>query len=178
MVARRQIDLSLVRAERAYTERRREYVKTGRPGLYAGKMHDELAYDLRILGLSVEQIAGIMKISSTALYEWLEKYPPFADAWSRGGELADAEIARAVFHRAKGYSHPEEKIMVVDKAVVREDTIKHYPPDTAAATFWLTNRQPRQWKSKTETALTGADGQPLAPPSVTINGVIPDPPQE
>lgn len=56
-------------------------------------------------------------------------------------------------------AHPEYPPM--NGEIVVTPTIKHYPPDTAAATLWLKNRQPNVWRDKVETALTGPDGGPI-----------------
>lgn len=58
--------------------------------------------------------------------------------------------------------------MVVDKEVVREEYVEHYPPDTAAASLWLANRQRGKWKLK--------PGEDEASQGVTINvvGGLPD----
>jgi len=40
-------------------------------------------------------------------------------------------------------------------------TVKHYPPDTTAAIFWLKNRQPAKWREKQEVETTIKVEQPL-----------------
>ena len=37
--------------------------------------------------------------------------------------------------------------------IVITPTVKHYPPDTQAASLWLRNRQPQLWRDKTEVAV-------------------------
>lgn len=63
---------------------------------------------------------------------------------------ADAVIAQKLFHRAKGYEHPEDKIFNDSGKPLVVPTVKHYPPDTTAAIFWLKNRQPKKWRDKQE----------------------------
>ena len=41
-----------------------------------------------------------------------------------------------------------------------------YPPDTAAAKFWLGNRRPEEWVERRE--ISGPNGQPLFPPPTII----------
>lgn len=148
--------------------------KLGRPPVYEEHAEeiDKLVYDYRMLGITVMQIADLFGISSATLYIWQEQHPTFLDAWNRGGDLADAEISRAVFHRARGYSHVAEKIQLDKEGEwQRTEFVEHYPPDTAAATFWLTNRQRATWKSRQSTELGGPDGAPLTPPTINIMGV-------
>ena len=76
-----------------------------------------------------------------------------------------------MYHRAKGYSHAAEKILVVDGAVVREDYTEHYPPDTRAAEFLLTNRHPGKWKSKRDGDEPGPEG---GGPQVRVTGGLPE----
>jgi hypothetical protein len=56
-----------------------------------------------------------------------------------------------LYQKALGYSHPEDKIFICDGDPVIVPTIKHYPPDTMAASLWLRNRKSSKWKDKTET---------------------------
>ncbi len=40
-------------------------------------------------------------------------------------------------------------------------TVKHYPPDTQAASLWLRNRQPDKWRDKLTHEHAGPDGGPV-----------------
>ena len=75
--------------------------------------------------------------------------------------LADANVAKRFYNRARGYEHPEDKIFLYEGSPVIVSTVKHYPPDTQAAIFWLMNRQPRLWKDKKSLELSGVDGGPI-----------------
>ena len=79
-----------------------------------------------------------------------ERIREFSESIKKGKEIADAEIASSLFHRAKGYSHPEDKIFNNQGVELVVPTIKHYPPDTTAAIFWLKNRQKDNWRDKQE----------------------------
>jgi hypothetical protein len=81
--------------------------------------------------------------------EWRKRHPEFKSAFDRGRTIADGKIARALYKRAKGYSHPAEKIFLSkDGQIVRASYIQHYPPDTGAMQLYLTNRQRALWFSK------------------------------
>jgi hypothetical protein len=166
-------DMREVKAQRsaALTEAF-EAKKGGRPPGYLGEVHDRMAEDLRMAGCSVEQIATAMGMGSIqVLYRWLEEKPTFCEAWFRGGDYADAQVARKVFQRACGYKHEAVKILSVAGEVQVVPYVEHYPPDTAAAVFWLTNRKPKAWKQRNSTELTGPDGEPLTPPSIEVVAV-------
>lgn len=73
--------------------------------------------------------------------------------------VADAEIASSLYHKAKGYSHPDVHISNYQGDITITEITKHYPPDTTAAKYWLTNRQPDLWREGIE--LTGKGGGPI-----------------
>lgn len=67
-----------------------------------------------------------------------------------------------MFERAIGYSHPEEKVFCNNGEVIVHKTTKHYPPDTQAGIFLLTNRQRSRFRDKKDLEHTGKDGGPVA----------------
>jgi hypothetical protein len=124
--------------------------ENGRPTKYK-KEYAELAYKFSLLGATDERLAELLEIDVATLYRWKNKHAEFCEATKRGKDIADAEIAEALYNRAKGYSHPEDKIFSVldeDGKPLVVPTIKHYPPDTAAAMIWLRNRQGWSGKDK------------------------------
>ena len=82
-------------------------------------------------GLTDEQIAHNMGISTTTLYEWKKKYPEIADTLKKTKEVVDRQVENALFKKA-------------------------CDGDTTAMIFWLKNRRPNDWRDKRETALSGA----------------------
>jgi serine protease inhibitor len=131
----------------------------GRPTKYDAK-YPEQAYKLCLLGATDERIADFFGVNVDTIHEWKKVHKEFSDALKEGKEQADAVIAQSLFHRAKGYKHDAIKIFADPKtgSVEKVDYVEHYPPDTTACIFWLKNRQPRQWRDKVETELTGKDG--------------------
>jgi hypothetical protein len=128
----------------------------GRRTLYKQEMCD-LVERLAMLGLKDEEIAISLKITRQTLDNWKRKYPEFFASIKAGREEADGMVARALFHRAIGYSHREDKIFQYEGKPVIVPTIKHYPPDTAAAFIWLKNRRPDKWMDKPIAEPTGED---------------------
>lgn len=125
-----------------------EHLKTGRPTKYKPG-YCELARKLCLLTITDEQLAMYMEVDVSTLGVWKNKYPEFQEAINNGRHLADKEIAEALAHRAKGYSHPETKVFCnSDGDITTCEVTKHYPPDTAAAFIWLKNRA--GWKDKKE----------------------------
>lgn len=133
----------------------------GRPTDY-DESYPEQAYKLAMLGLTDEQIAEFFETSVPTYYAWQKAHPEFLKAITRGKLPADAETAVSLYKRANGYSHKAVKIFMpagFSEPVYAEYT-EHYPPDTAAASLWLRNRQRGLWRERQEH--TGADGGPIA----------------
>jgi hypothetical protein len=122
---------------------------------------------LCLLGATDKKLADFFEVEESTINEWKLVHADFAESITRGKEAADAEIAQALFHRAKGYSHPEVDIKVVASEIVQTPLVKHYPPDTAAASLWLRNRQPKLWRDKQDLEHSGPDGGPI-PHSLTV----------
>lgn len=132
----------------------------GRPTPY-NEGHIRLVYKLCLLGAIDTEIADILGVTVTTLNNWKNKYPEFFEALKKGKREADAEIAHKLYWRAKGYSHPEEKVFNNGGDILRAKTVKHHPPDTTAAIFWLKNRQPALWRDQKAVELSGKDGGPI-----------------
>jgi transposase-like protein len=121
----------------------------GRPTKYKPE-YAEQAYKLCLLGATDIEMADFFEVAESTLYLWKKEHPEFSEALKKGKMQADAVIAQKLYHRAKGYEHPEDKIFFDKGEPIVVPTIKHYPPDTRAAIFWLKNRQPDKWRDKQE----------------------------
>jgi len=132
----------------------------GRPSKYKPEYID-LAFKFCLMGATNEKLAEFFDVSVSTVSLWMVEHEAFSDAIKRGRVQADGEIAHALYHRAKGYSHPAVKIFADVKSGEEKiiEYVEHYPPDTAAAFIWLKNRA--GWKDKQE--ITGADGKDLVP---------------
>lgn len=132
----------------------------GRPSKYKPE-YAEQSRKLCLLGYTDAELASFFGVATDTINEWKVVHPEFSVSIRAGKEVADAEIADSLYNRAKGYSHPEDDIKVVQGEITITPTIKHYPPDTTAASLWLRNRQGGRWRDKTEQEITGKDGGPL-----------------
>lgn len=140
----------------------------GRPLLFKPEYVGQV-YKLCLLGATDVELAEFFNVSEVTLNSWKHQYPAFFKSMKLGKSFADAEMANKLYHRGIGYSHPEEKLFCYEGEVIRAETTKHYPPDTAAAFIWLKNRRPDLWRDRQE--FTGPNGTPLTstPPSLVIN---------
>lgn len=134
----------------------------GQPTKYDAEAHPELAFKYCLLGATNEELARSLDVATSTVDKWIADHPEFSGAIKRGREQADAEVANRLYKRALGYEHAEDDIRALNGEIVITPTVKQYPPDTAAAIFWLKNRRSDKWREKVETALTGADGAPLS----------------
>lgn len=113
-------------------------------------------------GLSDEQIAKNMDISTSTLYEWKKKHPEFSEALSKSKDVADYEVENALYKKAIGYAVtlPQQKVSRDGEIIEYEQTI-YIQPDVTAQKFWLVNRKPESWRDRQQTEVTGKDGGPI-----------------
>jgi len=125
--------------------------------------YNEQVYKLCLLKALDKDIADFFEVEEKTINNWKKEYPKFLQSLKRGKIQADSEVAKKLYYRACGYSHPEDKIFCTNGVVTTVKTIKHYPPDTAAICFWLKNRS--KWSDKHDIKLSGEIS--LLPPTIT-----------
>ncbi|MHC4744547.1 MAG: helix-turn-helix domain-containing protein [Planctomycetota bacterium] len=86
-------------------------------------------------------MAEFFEVAESTINAWKKAFPEFSESIKRGKAQADAEVAEKLFHRAKGYEHPETKVFCHEGVITTHEVVKHYPPDTGAAMAWLKNRR-------------------------------------
>jgi Homeodomain-like domain len=106
-------------------------------------------------GLTDEQIAHNMGISTSTLYEWKKKYSDISESLKRGKEVIDRMVENALLKSALGYDFMEDG-MTKDGDVVPLRKVQH--PNTTALIFWLKNRKPVEWRDKQEISHEGSVG--------------------
>lgn len=103
----------------------------GRPSLY-DPAHCEVAERLLGEGFSMAVVAGEIGVCRDTVFEWAKEHPEFSDAVKRG--------------RAKGAHIWEARLAKLADSGVGNAT---------AIIFGLKNRQPDEWRDKTETEHSG-----------------------
>lgn len=126
----------------------------GRPTNYK-KEYDEQAYKLCLLGATDKEMADFFNVKEQTINNWKKNHPSFFESIKRGKIVADANVAKSLYNRALGYSHPEDKIFNDNGEPLIVPTVKHYPPDPTAAIFWLKNRKPAEWRDKRDVQVEG-----------------------
>lgn len=129
----------------------------GRPSDYRAE-YSEAARKFSLLGVRNERIAHLLDITMNQFDAWWQRHKPFREAILDGRDRADAEIADAMFRRAKGYD-----IKVVRREVTRVEkpgdggkiitethtkiieTSQHIPAEVGIGQRWLTLRH-AEWR--------------------------------
>ena len=120
-------------------------------------------------GLTDEQIAKNMGITTTTLYEWKKLYSVISESLKRGKEVIDIEVENALLKRAIGFKIKKQTPMKLTEKFYNEETGKvtgskevieiveteeEIIPDTTAQIFWLKNRKTKEWRDKQEVETT------------------------
>lgn len=129
----------------------------GRPSLYRDE-YAEQARKLCLLGATDAELADFFGVAESTIYEWKGAHREFSESITQGKVIADAEVAEALYTRAKGYTRETEKTLSNGVSVPHAE---HYPPDTQAASLWLRNRQPAKWRDKVQAEVSGPGGAPV-----------------
>jgi len=120
-------------------------VTVGRPTKYKAE-YVKQAKKLCSLGATMANLADFFDVHIDTIYAWMSTHKPFSESIKVGKAPSDDRVEMSLYHRATGYSHPEEVIKVVGGEVVRIKTMKYYPPDSTACIYWTRNRRPDRWR--------------------------------
>jgi hypothetical protein len=122
----------------------------GRPTKYKSE-YAQQAYKLCLLGATDKELADFFEVNEDTVNEWKKKHKEFSESIKKGKVEADAVVASKLYHRAIGYEHPETVIATYQGEITDTmEVVKHCPPETTAAIFWLKNRQRDKWRDKTD----------------------------
>jgi hypothetical protein len=111
----------------------------------------EQAYRLCLMGLIDKELADFFEVKEQTINNWKKDYPEFFESLKKGKLVADGKVSESLYHRSLGYKHKDLYITQYQGQVIKEEIMKHYPPDTTACIFWLKNRQPGVWSDKQTT---------------------------
>lgn len=107
-------------------------------------------------GLTNKQISQNIGITYKTLKEWQNKFSAFRAALKKGRRPVEIEVENSLVKRANGFVQEE----VVEEITIDADgnqtkhkrvTHKVFPPDTAAAIFYLKNRSSHRFKDRPKT---------------------------
>ena len=120
-----------------------------KPKLPSEKLDMEQVQKLGALGLTDTEIGEWFGLTERTINNY-KKDPAFLSVLKKGKMEADANVKRALYQRAIGYSHPAIHFSMYEGMVTQTPYKKHYPPETLACIFWLKNREPENWKDRHE----------------------------
>lgn len=120
-------------------------------------------------GYRDEDIYKTLGIARQTFYNWMEKYPEFAESVRKGKAVVDAEIENELLENARGRYYWEETQELVEKTdpetgrkkqemTTTKKVLKFIKPDTTAQIFWLKNRKPGEWREKQHMEHSGGIG--------------------
>lgn len=132
----------------------------GRPSKYKSEYADQ-AKKLCMLGMTDKEMASFFGVAESTFNLWKTAHPEFSESLKGGKDLVDAEVAAKLYHRAMGYEHEDVHVSNYRGVITVTPLVKHYPPDTTAAIFWLKNRQPQRWRDKPDEGGEGENAQPV-----------------
>lgn len=100
---------------------------------------------------SSQEFCEFLEMEPAIFNYWCKTYPSYRKAVWAWRDVATNEIEVAMAKRAIGFKKTTRRDVVTKTGQV-ETLINetYYPPDTAAAQFWLKNRAPNDWQDKKE----------------------------
>lgn len=108
------------------------------------------AKKLAWLGATDDFLADFFNVTKQTINNWKKSNPEFFDSLKKGKQVADTAVVKALFRRATGYAHKEDKIFQYEGCPIVVPTVKHYPPDTLACIYWIKNRLKDEWKDRVD----------------------------
>ena len=98
-----------------------------------------------------KDFAEFLEIDLLTLKVWCKKSKAFYNAVNTWKDNATNQIEVALAKKAIGFTKKTRRDVITKAGTIETLTIEtYYPPDTAAANMWLTNRDPENWKDKKE----------------------------
>lgn len=100
---------------------------------------------MKEIGMTDAQIIHALGCGRSTFYRAKQEDPEFQKAYEEADNMQVEAVERSLYQRSMGSIVPEDKVTAVGD-IVR--VLKHYPPDTAAAIFYLKNKRPEEWTDK------------------------------
>lgn len=119
-------------------------------------------------GFTVPEVAAFFEVDKTTFNRWRVAHPELDDAVRLGREPANERTKLSLYALANGYDYEEEVATKVKVDKDREEVVvtriqKHKPPDYQAASFFLTNKLPEEFRHRKTTDHTGEVNHKVTP---------------
>lgn len=130
----------------------------GRPPKYRSEFAEQ-ARRYCLLGAIDKQLAEFFAVSDKTIENWRRKYPDFKKACIDGKAVADARVAEGIYRSAIGAVTIKIRRKTINESGLEStsEEERELPPDVGAATFWLKNRQPSNWRERIEQQINHGD---------------------
>jgi len=119
----------------------------GRPTDYK-EGYAEQAYKLALIGADDKDLAVYFDVDERTINNWKDAHLEFFQSIKEGKELSNYEVEKSLRDKAMGFEKQIEKTEITKDGIQSITTKQYFPPDTAAAIFWLKNRNPTKWQDK------------------------------
>lgn len=97
-------------------------------------------------GMTEFEMAQHFGVTVNTIRLWKARDVTFQKTCQHFQDAADGRVELSLYDKAVGYSFHSEEIKVVEGEIHRIPIVKHVPPDTTAAIFWLKNRRRLEWR--------------------------------
>jgi transcriptional regulator with XRE-family HTH domain len=133
-------------------------------------------------GLTNEEIAANIGVTSKTLYEWISKKREIGDALKKGKAPVDIKVENQLLKSALGFKVTVKKAIKVktkknkpgvglieEEHIEMVDEEQYIPPVPAAQFFWLKNRRPDKWREKQDINVNTIDDKTRAEVEAMLN---------
>lgn len=117
----------------------------------------KVARQMCVMGATDLELANAMGVTKRSIMAWRNKYPAFARACKVAKKHPDERVKRSLFELAVGYEMEVEELFQHQGKIIRAKTIKKFKPDVWACLKWLFNRDPANWRDRSEVVTTTPD---------------------
>lgn len=121
----------------------------GRPTKYREEFNEQ-AYNFCLMGATDERIAELLEVNADTIHQWKLDYPKFSEALKAGKDIADSQVAAALFKSALGMHTITEERSVSNGMGENEiiELTRQIAPNVGAQKVWLLNRQYKKWQDR------------------------------
>lgn len=122
----------------------------GRPTKFTNEIQKQMKV-LYLEGFTDKKVAKALLIDEATINNWKIAHPKFFESLKDWKAVADREIEKSLYKRAKGfYKIKEPKVGFYEGCAIIEEVEKEILPDPTSMIFWLKNRQPDKWREKSQ----------------------------
>jgi hypothetical protein len=94
------------------------------------------------------EIAKELGVPHSTFFTWIANRQDLSTCLKEAEANALKTAERALFEKATGYEHDEEKVFSYQGQIITHNTKKKYAPDVQALQYLLNNLDPERWKNK------------------------------